>query len=82
MAWNEQDLTLREKREEWMDAVKQRIVPRIATIYPPLRSALELQRELDAAFEKMGQMATNRNSEARPVTDAMVRVGGTTGASS
>lgn len=81
VAWNNQDPEVVSRMTELQDVVNERICPRIAMVHPPIRSAKQLQQELNAALERFGQIAANRSSAERGVSGEMVRVTGTPAAS-
>jgi hypothetical protein len=73
--WNEQDPVIQVNRQVLEAAINNEVVPHIAFPNLPLRTAKQLQQELNATLERFEQLATNRGSEGRAVTDQFVRVG-------
>jgi hypothetical protein len=72
--WNEQDPVIQLKRDALETAINDTVTPHIAFPNPPLRTARQLQQELNATLERFEQLATNRDSAGRPVTDQFPRV--------
>jgi len=72
--WNEQDPVIQVNGQALEATINNAVVPHVAFPNPPLRTPKQLQQELNATLERFEQLATNRESEGRPVTGQAVRV--------